>query len=242
MIIPLLCYRVASLCAASLQLFAELLERKICLQLHAHLRGGTASREGWKAKKKKKKDKVSPRPNPNPILLFGPPFSVCMSRWSPCLSVWRGSLRLAGALQQFSVYVYVCACMCAHMFVYKRLSGPTDSIKWNSSCAHYMTLFLWIIYLCMLISTSSLLLKCIIIPCSTWKCVWIKGYFLPRGYQKLCCTGYSVILCLHAFSISISVCTFLILSYRAKCFHSVFSFLVVLFAVEFSYHSGHKKA
>lgn len=56
MIIPLLCYGVASLCAASLQLFAELLERKICLQLHAHLRGGTASREGWKEKKKRQSE------------------------------------------------------------------------------------------------------------------------------------------------------------------------------------------
>lgn len=86
MIIPLLCYGVASLCAASLQLFAELLERKICLQLHAHLRGGTASREGWK---EKKKDKVSPRPNPNPILLFGPPLlslHVSLVSLSVCLS------------------------------------------------------------------------------------------------------------------------------------------------------------
>lgn len=198
MIIPLLCYGVASLCAASLQLFAELLERKICLQLHAHLRGGTASREGWKEKKKKTKwarDRIRIRfccsvPPSQSACLVGPPV---------CLSVWRGSLRLASALQQFSVYVYVCACTCVHMFVYKRLSGPTDSIKWNSSCAHYMTLFLWIIYLCMLISTSSLLLKCIIIPCSTWECVRIKGYFLPRGYQKLFCTGYSVILCMHVF-------------------------------------------
>lgn len=77
--------------------------------------------------KKKKKDKVSPRPNPNPILLFGPPFLslyVSLVSLSVCLSVWRGTLRLASALQQFSVYAYVC------MHVYVCAYVCIQTIKW----------------------------------------------------------------------------------------------------------------
>lgn len=52
--------------------------------------------------------------------------------WSPlfsvCLSVWRGSLRLASALQQFSVFVYVCTCtyMCLYVCTYVCI----QTIKW----------------------------------------------------------------------------------------------------------------
>lgn len=131
----------------SLQLFAELLERKICLQLHAHLRG-TTERRG-------KKNWTNPRPYP--ILLFRT-LSLRVSL-SDCLSV---CLRGSTSSKRITTVLYMYAYAYVHMFVYKRLSGPTESINWNSSCTHYMTLFLWIIYLCMLISTSSLLLKCII--------------------------------------------------------------------------------
>lgn len=86
MIIPLLCYGVASLCAASLQLFAELLERKICLQLHAHLRGGTASREGWKAKKKRQSEPETESESDSVV-------------WSPLLSLHVSLVSLSdGAL------------------------------------------------------------------------------------------------------------------------------------------------
>lgn len=65
-----------------------------------------------------------------------------------------------------------------------------------------------------------------------------KGVFFTEGLSKTILYRVQCNLVPACFL----VCTFLILSYRAKCFHSVFSFLVVLFAVEFSYHSGHKKA
>lgn len=119
MIIPLLCYGVASLCAASLQLFAELLERKICLQLHAHLRGGTASNEGWQEKKRQSEPETE---SESDSVVWSPLLSLHVSLVS--LSVCRTGLSTSS--ERITTVFCICICMCLYMCAYVCI----QTIKW----------------------------------------------------------------------------------------------------------------